>query len=139
MRNLFLRSAALIAIGVSVAAHAADMPVKAPPFLPEPPYNWSGAYVGANLGGAWTSGSLNIPNNNLYGGLTEFIAGVQAGYNFQVGHFLFGVEGDFDGATFGHPFDFERLDRERFLATMIASYSGNARPLIDELNILLMA
>ena len=103
MRNLFLRSAALIAIGVSVAANAADMPVKAPPFLPEPPYNWSGGYVGANLGGAWTSGSLNIPNNNLYGGLTEFIAGVQAGYNFQVGHFLFGVEGDFDGATFGHP------------------------------------
>jgi hypothetical protein len=31
------------------------------------------------------------------------IAGVQAGYNFQVGHFLFGAEGDFDGATFGHP------------------------------------
>ena len=74
MRNLFLRIAALIAIGVSVAANAADMPVKAPPFLPEPPYNWSGGYVGANLGGAWTSGSLNIPNNNLYGGLTEFIA-----------------------------------------------------------------
>jgi hypothetical protein len=55
------------------------------------------------LGGAWTSGSLNIPNNSFYGGLTEFIAGVQAGYNFQAGHFLFGVEGDFDGATFGHP------------------------------------
>jgi opacity protein-like surface antigen len=103
MRKLFLRSAVLIASGVSVAANAADMPVKAPPFLPEPPYNWSGAYVGANLGGAWTSGNLNIPNNNFYGGLTEFIAGVQAGYNFQVGNFLFGVEGDFDGATFGHP------------------------------------
>ena len=25
-------------------------------------------------------------------------AGVQAGYNFQAGHFLFGVEGEFDGA-----------------------------------------
>ena len=103
MRDLFLRGVVLIAIGVSVAANAADMPVKAPPFFPEPPYNWSGAYVGANLGGAWTSGSLNIPNNNFYGGLTEFIAGVQAGYNFQTGPFLFGVEGDFDGATFGHP------------------------------------
>ena len=78
------------------------MPVKAPP-APPPPYNWSGFYLGANLGGAWTSGSLNIPGNNLYGGLTEFIGGVQAGYNFQLGHLLFGVEGDFDGATFGHP------------------------------------
>jgi opacity protein-like surface antigen len=102
MRTVFLGSVALVAIGVSVAAKAADMPVKAP-LLPEPPYNWSGAYAGANLGGAWTSGSLNIPNNNFYGGLTEFIGGVQAGYNFQAGYFLFGVEGDFDGATFGHP------------------------------------
>ena len=30
---------------------------------------------------------------DLYGGLSEFIGGVQAGYNFQAGHFLFGVEG----------------------------------------------
>jgi opacity protein-like surface antigen len=102
MGHLFPRGIALIAVGVSVAANAADMAVKAPP-VPEPPYNWSGPYVGANFGGAWTSGSLNIPNNNFYGGLTEFIGGVQAGYNFQAGHFLFGVEGDFDGATFGHP------------------------------------
>ena len=102
MRSLFLGGIALIAIGLSVAANAADMAVKAPP-IPEPPYNWSGPYVGANFGGAWSSGSLNIPNNNFYGGLTEFIAGVQAGYNVQAGHFLFGVEGDLDGATFGHP------------------------------------
>jgi opacity protein-like surface antigen len=94
--------AALLAIFASVTARAADMPVKAPIALP-PPYNWSGFYLGANVGGAWTSGSLNIPGNNLYGGLTEFIGGVQAGYNFQAGHLLFGVEGDFDGATFGHP------------------------------------
>jgi opacity protein-like surface antigen len=102
MRNYFLGGVTLIAIGVSVAANGADMPVKALP-APPPPYNWSGFYLGANLGGAWTSGSLNIPDNNLYGGLTEFIGGVQAGYNFQAGHLLFGVEGDFDGATFGHP------------------------------------
>ena len=73
MRRLFLGSVAFIAIGISVAANAADMPVKAL-VLPEPPYNWSGPYVGANFGGAWTSGNLNIPNNNFYGGLTEFIA-----------------------------------------------------------------
>src|SRR5262249_54549128 len=96
MRDLILRGAALIAFGVSVSANAADMPVKAP-ILPEPPYNWSGGYVGANFGAAWTNGNLNIPNNNFYGGLTEFIAGVEAGYNVQFGHLLFGVEGDFDG------------------------------------------
>jgi opacity protein-like surface antigen len=80
-----LASVALLAICVSVTARAADMPVKAP--TPPPPYNWSGFYLGANLGGAWTNGSLNIPGNNLYGGLTEFIGGVQAGYNFQAGIF----------------------------------------------------
>jgi opacity protein-like surface antigen len=100
--KLFFAVLAPFAICVGVTAHAADLPVKAPP-PPPPSYNWSGFYLGANLGGAWTSGSLNIPGNNLYGGLTEFIGGVQAGYNFQFGHFLFGVEGDFDGATFAHP------------------------------------
>ena len=77
------------------------MPIKAPVYkapIAAPPYNWSGFYVGVNFGGGWSSGSLNIPGNNLYGGLTEFIGGVQAGYNFQAGHFLFGVEGDFDWA-----------------------------------------
>jgi opacity protein-like surface antigen len=102
MNSLFLGSVALIAVCVSVAARAADMPLKAPPAA-LPLYNWSGFYLGANLGGAWTSGSLNIPGNNFYGGLTEFIGGVQAGYNLQVGHLLLGVEADFDGATFSHP------------------------------------
>jgi opacity protein-like surface antigen len=104
MRVLLLGTAALAAIGMTVIARAADMPTKALSApVPVPPYNWSGFYVGANFGGAWTSGSLNIPNNNFYGGITELIGGVQAGYNFQAGQLLFGVEGDFDGATFSHP------------------------------------
>jgi opacity protein-like surface antigen len=102
MKNLFLVGVASIAISANFSAHAADMPVKARP-LPEPPYNWSGAYVGMNFGGAWTRGSLNIPNNNFHGGLTEFIGGFQAGYNFQAGHLLLGVEGEFDAAIFDHP------------------------------------
>jgi opacity protein-like surface antigen len=103
MKNLVFGS--IFAIGVSIPAHAADMSVKAPPpSVPVvAPYDWSGLYVGGNFGGAWTSGSLNIPGNNFYGGLTEFIGGVQAGYNFQAGNFLYGVEGTFDWATFDHP------------------------------------
>ncbi|WP_245286845.1 hypothetical protein [Bradyrhizobium sp. Tv2a-2] len=85
MENPFL-TVALFAMLASVTARAADMPVKAPP-PPPPPYNWSGFYLGANLGGAWTNGSLNIPGNNLYGGITEFVGGVQAGYNFQLAIF----------------------------------------------------
>ena len=105
MKTLLFRCLALFATCVSFPAFAADMPLKALPPLPAPPplYNWSGFYTGVNVGSGWTSGSLNIPGNNLYGGLTEFIGGVQAGYNFQAGHLLLGVEGDFDGATFAHP------------------------------------
>jgi opacity protein-like surface antigen len=59
--------------------------------------------VGTNFGGGWTSGNLNIPGNNFYGGISELIGGVQAGYNVQAGSLLFGVEGDFDWASFDHP------------------------------------
>lgn len=72
----FSAGVALVALCVSTSTRAADMPVKAPPAL-SPLYNWSGFYLGANLGGAWTSGSLNIPGNNFYGGTTEFIGGVR--------------------------------------------------------------
>jgi len=98
--------ASIAAVGLfGASALAADLPIKAPPKKTPAaalPYNWSGFYVGANIGGAWTSGSLNIPGNNLYGGITEFIGGGQVGYNFQTGHFLYGVEGDFDWAAFDH-------------------------------------
>ena len=105
MQKIFLVGIAAAGL-LSGSALASDLPVKAPVYtapIAPPPYNWSGLYVGANFGGGWSNGSLNIPGNNLYGGLSEFIGGVQAGYNFQAGHFLFGVEGEFDGAGFAHP------------------------------------
>ena len=96
MKTLFLASIAVLEL-FGASALASDLPTKAPVNnapIAAPPYNWSGFYVGANFGGGWTNGSLNIPDNNFYGGITEFIAGVQAGYNFQAGHLLFGIEGD---------------------------------------------
>jgi opacity protein-like surface antigen len=104
MRGRLLACVALFAIGISTAASAADKAAKATKsHAPAPPYNWSGFYVGGNFGGAWTNSNLNISGNSIYGGLTEFIGGVQAGYNFQFGHLLAGVEGTFDAATFDHP------------------------------------
>ena len=106
MQKHFLAGIAAAAGMFGSPALASDLPAKAPIYktpIAAPLYNWSGFYVGANFGGGWSSGSLNIPGNNLYGGLTEFIGGLQAGYNVQAGHFLLGVEGDFDGAAFSHP------------------------------------
>jgi hypothetical protein len=66
VKNLFLLTIALIAIGDGLPALAADMAVKAPPpSAPAAPYNWSGLYVGGNFGGAWTSGNLTIQGNNF--------------------------------------------------------------------------
>ena len=105
VKTLFLACIAALEL-LGAAALAADLPTKAPVNkapIAAPPYNWSGFYVGVNFGGAWTNGSLNIPGNNFYGGITEFIAGVQAGYNFQAGHVLLGIEGDIAWASFNHP------------------------------------
>jgi opacity protein-like surface antigen len=83
MKKLSLASVAVAGL-FGASALAADLPTKAPvnktPIV-TPPYNWSGFYVGANFGGGWTNGSLNIPGNNFYGGITEFIGGVQTGYH----------------------------------------------------------
>jgi opacity protein-like surface antigen len=60
---------------LSGSALASDLPAKAPLYsapIAAPPYNWSGLYVGANFGGGWSNGSLNILGNNLYGGLIHW-------------------------------------------------------------------
>ena len=104
LRRIFLATTAVGLFGAS--ALASDLHTKAPVYkapIAAPPYNWSGVYVGANFGAGWTNGSLNIPGNSFYGGISEFIGGGQAGYNFQDGHLLLGVEGTFDWATFNHP------------------------------------
>jgi outer membrane immunogenic protein len=98
--------AALTILSASAAANAADlkMPVKAPPAPPmPPPFSWTGFYIGGNLGGAWlninetdTLTGVNFNNNNNNG---VFIGGGQVGFNYQINNFVWGIEGDFDGAS----------------------------------------
>ena len=122
---------ALMCIG-AVATQAADLPTRkeapAPVFVP-PPFTWTGFYIGVNAGAVWGSGSVSStlfasgfpvlesewPGGSLGGSQTGFIGGGQAGYNWQTGSFVLGVETDFDGtdlsrsrsfvgATFVDPF-----------------------------------
>jgi outer membrane immunogenic protein len=91
-------AAATVALGVT-AASAADLgqrPVyKAQP-APVAIYNWSGFYIGGHAGYAW--GREEITDNIT--GVTNatdpsgFLAGAQVGYNWQVGQWVFGIEGD---------------------------------------------
>ena len=107
MRNiiLVLLISASFGYDLQLTALAADVPVKAPirkaPIV-APAYDWSGLYVGAHIGGAWSNSTLtngNIGTSWNTGG-TGFIGGFQTGYNLQAGNFLYGVEGDFDWTTF---------------------------------------
>ncbi len=105
MKAVLLASVAAFGL-FDVCAFASDLPAKAAVNkapIAAAAYNWSGFYLGANFGGDWTNSSLNIPGNNFYGGLSEFLGGVQAGYNYQAGHLLLGLEGEFDWAGFNHP------------------------------------
>ena len=123
MRTLAIAAVAgSVLLGGIAAASAADMAVKAAPIPMAPAaFSWTGFYIGANVGGAWT------PNN---GGGSDFgplfpgfivlapqaaiptvfpgqlaalggsgrssgvIGGGQAGYNWQVNQFVLGVEAD---------------------------------------------
>ena len=57
-------------------------------------YNWTGFYFGANGGGGWghSCWSANATGIDLSGGLV----GGTAGYNWQAGKVVFGLEGDLD-------------------------------------------
>jgi len=96
MKRLVVGAAALAAVGWTASAKAADLNYgqRAPYTVNQPlnAYSWAGPYLGANLGYEW--GSVN--NNPAKP--SGFVGGVQAGYNFQNGPWVFGVEGDIQAA-----------------------------------------
>src|SRR5215216_7582791 len=77
---------------ISVAsgdAGAADFPRGAPYYtVPAPAsgYSWTGPYLGGNLGYQWGDTTRNPTNPSGIAG------GVQGGYNWQTGQFVFGAE-----------------------------------------------
>ena len=91
--------AAAIVLTASEPALAADLP---PPGLPAPPppmiHNWTGFYVGINAGygsgsSNWTDGPLGSTGSFPTSG---FLAGGTAGANYQIGQYVFSIEGDGD-------------------------------------------
>ena len=57
-------------------------------------YDWTGPYVGASAGG--TSGRTRLATNadSVTPDFAGYLVGGEAGYNYQVGFFVWGVEGD---------------------------------------------
>lgn len=120
-----LTAAAFVALS-SATAFAADLPArtysKAP--MASPVYSWTGFYVGGQVGSGWGTSQtdvdvgntfigapVNQTVNQLIGGslglsvplpqvqMNGFVGGAQAGYNYQTGVMVFGIEGDILGAS----------------------------------------
>ncbi|MGA2257303.1 MAG: outer membrane protein [Thermoguttaceae bacterium] len=107
MRKILIAGVAATAF-CGAPALAADMAVKAPPPPPAPVYSWTGFYIGANAGGAWSKADVTSTfapgaNANIVAldaadspSLTGsgFTGGGQAGFNYQAGAVVWGVEAD---------------------------------------------
>lgn len=101
----------VIAALTASAAHAADLP-QAQPIAQAPSqaiFNWTGFYIGANAGygsaaGAATLTALTGPaagfsSRSTGDGIKGPLAGGQAGFNWQTGALVLGVEGDYQWAN----------------------------------------
>ncbi|MGB9115260.1 outer membrane protein [Bradyrhizobium sp.] len=114
MRNLkFIVSAAVVGALVGItAATAADLPArtytKAPVYV-EPAFNWSGFYVGGNIGYSWGRSGNTAEISDLATGVildtatsrndvNGVIGGAQFGYNWQISNWVAGFEADVQGS-----------------------------------------
>jgi outer membrane immunogenic protein len=94
MKKFLIGTAALMAF--AAPALAADLPArtysKAPAYTaPQVVYNWTGFYIGGNVGGAFAG------NNSLQGSDGRFMGGVQAGFDYQFApNWVMGVEAQYD-------------------------------------------
>jgi outer membrane immunogenic protein len=124
-RIAFALLASTSLLGLASVAEAADLMVRkvAPPPPPPPVYSWTGFYIGAHIGAGWSRKDFHTPDpfcneftaydesqdgftlsgcennrrgsHNAIGGL----GGFQAGYNWQAGVVVFGIEGQYSWAN----------------------------------------
>ncbi len=112
MKKLLISSAAIVSLGIA-SASAADLPLipQPPLFAPAPVLvpigNWTGWYIGGNVGYGWSNANTTIssvagalagvaigaiPTNFLNGA----VGGFQLGYNYQLSpSWVVGAETDF--------------------------------------------
>jgi outer membrane immunogenic protein len=121
VRNLnWFISAVLAALAIAGGGTASAADLEARPYAKEafivPVYNWSGLYVGGNIGYGWGSSadtstlSPGAPppvfTDTLRSDMNGVVGGGQLGYNLQMQNWVWGVEGDFQGTgqSSTHPF-----------------------------------
>ena len=97
---------AIAGIGAASAADLKARPyAKAPPMAIASVYGWTGFYVGGQIGYDWRRDSnterfiTGLPDGwSASSNPQGVVGGLHAGYNFQTGAFVYGVEADIEGA-----------------------------------------
>src|SRR5207253_9145994 len=94
MKKFLLATVALVALGATVPALAADLAArpytKAPAYSASPIYNWTGFYIGGHVGGAFAG------DNSFIGNDARFMGGVQGGFDYQFApNWVMGVEAQY--------------------------------------------
>ena len=114
-------SIAVLAIALASAAplapaHAADMGVPGPSYYPAKPfpppaiYDWTGIYVGGNVGGGMLTDSVSQNGVSVLPGATNLISsanlrpagvvgGGQLGANYEFAPWVIGIEGSWDASA----------------------------------------
>src|SRR5712671_7661251 len=109
MKRMLIGIAAVTSL-LATSAFAADLPMrtytKAPAYV-EPVYNWTGFYIGGNVGYSWgrsrdtatlTTGAGTVLFTDVASSRMDgVVGGGQMGYNYQTANWLWGIETDFQG------------------------------------------
>jgi outer membrane immunogenic protein len=104
MQKHFATLLAAATIGLVVGqASAADLPRKAPAYMPPPPpaFTWTGCYIGGNVGGAWANVEVtDVPTSfTASHSNSGFAGGGQIGCDYQMGAWVVGIRNRFDGTS----------------------------------------
>jgi outer membrane immunogenic protein len=101
MKKFLLATVALVALGATVPALAADLSARNAPYTKAPAYvaplyNWTGFYIGGHLGGVFSDNSnFNglVTGNNGNG---RFLGGLQGGADYQFApNWVIGAEAEY--------------------------------------------
>ena len=102
MKSFLLSCLAGVAVLTMGQANAADLRVRRPPpppppaLAPQPLFSWTGCYIGANVGGAWSHEDFGPFGSNSDTGIA---GGGQIGCDYQFApNWMLGIQGMLDGA-----------------------------------------
>src|SRR5262245_58740081 len=100
-------SLALVVLGLAATGASADVYRARPGYVVQPIANWTGFYIGGNVGGAWSDvewSDISLTGERLNNNASGFIGGGQIGYNHQFGNLVLGVEATVSGADLSQDF-----------------------------------